>query len=61
MVRLLNVIRLNTVKLNIVGGFLKKIIRYIPDNEVPDTHIQFYGVDNEPLIGSDDNKFYGKI
>lgn len=55
-----NIIRLNRVVINSIGEVFKKIVRYVPDNEVPDTHVDFYGADGEQFYGSDD-RFLGKL
>lgn len=49
----LNVIRLGTVGLNVIGSTFKKIIRYLQDGEVPDTHTQMYDADGVAFYGSD--------
>lgn len=55
-----NIIYLNRIILNSIGEVFKKIVRYVPDNEVPDTHVDFFGADGEQFYGSDD-KFLGKL
>lgn len=57
---LLNTIRLASVSLNTLGATIKKIIRYVPDNKVPDTHVKFNDADGVQLAGADDNVFYVK-
>lgn len=54
----LNNIPLNVINLNIVGETTKKISRYVPDDEIPDTHTEFY-VDTEAFYASDGG-FYVK-
>lgn len=49
----LNVIRLASVGLNRVGNFIKKVIRYVEDGEVPDTHTPMYDADSVAFYGSD--------
>lgn len=48
------------MSLNALGATIKKIIRYVPDNEVPDTHVKFGDADGVQLVGADDNVFYVK-
>ena len=50
---LLNVIYLSTIGINLIGSTIKKIIRYVPDGEVPDTHTQMYDADGVAFYGSD--------
>lgn len=57
---LLNTIRLASISLNAIGATIKRIIRYVPDNEVPDTHVKFGDADGIQLVGADNNVFYVK-
>lgn len=50
---LLNIVRLSVAHLDKVGDVVKKIIRYVQDGEVPDTHTQMYDADGVALYGSD--------
>lgn len=50
---LLNIIHLNTIGMNVVGSNFKKIVRYIKDGEVPDTHTAFYDADSQRVMASD--------
>lgn len=56
----LNTIKLASVSLNTIGSSIKKIVRYVPDNEVPDTHVKFGDIDGVQLVGADNNVFYVK-
>ena len=60
----MNTIVLNTIrlfhKIATIGEHHKKIIRYVPDNEIPDTHIEFCDIEGIQYKGADDTKFYGK-
>ena len=48
-----NVIRLNAVVINSVSNFVKKVVRYFEDGELPDTHTQMYDADGVAFYGSD--------
>lgn len=56
----LNIVQLNRVVTNVIGDIARKISRYVPDDEVPDSHTPFYGADGQWLEGTDD-EFYGKL
>ena len=53
---------LNTIYLNVCrlfNGPLKKTSRYVPDDEVPDTHTLMFGAGNEEFKAAD-GYFYVK-
>ena len=54
----LNIVYLNVCKL--FKGPLKRSTRYVPDNEVPDTHIMMMGAGNEEFTAAD-GYFYVKV
>lgn len=56
----LDAIKLPVVILNSIGKKIKKIIRYVPDDEVPDTHIAMYDSASEQWEAAD-GKFYVKF
>ena len=49
----LNIISLGSVGLNVIGSTYKKVVRYIKDGEVPDTHTALYDADNQRFVASD--------
>ena len=49
----LNIVRIGQNALNVVGTAIKKIVRYLPDGELPDTHTQMYDADGVSFYGSD--------
>ena len=54
--------KLNTIYLNVCRLFtgpLKRVSRYVPDNEVPDTHVIMVGAGNEEFAAAD-GYFYVK-
>ena len=55
----LNTVLLNTVRINTVGTVMKKISRYVPDNEIPDSHTVLMTADSEQFMASDTG-FYVK-
>ena len=50
---ILNTIHLGTIYLNKLGEKIKKIIRYVEDGEVPDTHTQMYDSESTMFFGVD--------
>lgn len=54
----LNVIYLNSIVLNSFGSTSNKFTRYVPDDEIPNTHIDIYA-DTE-LFSALDGKFLVK-
>lgn len=55
----LNTIPLNVINLNANSVVIKKIIRYVPDDQIPETHIEFYS-DSEIFLALDGG-FYTKL
>lgn len=55
----LNTIPLNIVNLNINAVVVKKIIRYVPDDQIPETHWEFHS-DSELFLAFDGG-FYTKL
>lgn len=49
----LNAVRLNAVVINSVGSFIKKVVRYFEDGNIPDTHTQMYDADGVAFYASD--------
>lgn len=56
----LNIATLNAVSLNNAGMSIKKRSRYVPDNEIPDSHTAFYAADSEQFFAADTG-FYVKM
>lgn len=54
-----NVVNLNKFALNSFGATSNKFNRYVPDDEIPDTHIDIYA-DTE-LFSALDGKFLVKL
>ena len=49
--------KLNTIFLNVVSlfkGLRETTSRYVPDDKIPDTHIELYDADDELFSASDD-------
>ena len=55
----LNTIPLNIVNLNINTVVVKKIIRYVPDDQIPETHTEFQ-LDSKIFLALDGG-FYTKL
>lgn len=55
----LNTIPLNVINLNSDSVVIKKIIRYVPDDQIPETHIEFQS-DSEIFLALDGG-FYTKL
>lgn len=55
----LNTIPLNVINLNANSVVIKKIIRYVPDDQIPETHIEFHS-DSEIFLALDGG-FYTKL
>lgn len=55
----LNVISLNSMVINSFGTSSEKFTRYVPDNEIPDTHIDIYA--GSEVFNALDGKFLVKI
>ena len=45
--------RLSVLGMNVIGNAIKKVVRYLNDGEVPDTHIQMRDVESVMFYGSD--------
>lgn len=56
----LNFISLNCSTLNIIGELKRKNNNYVPDDEIPNTHILFLDADEKDLLGADNHVFYCK-
>lgn len=52
-------IKLNVAYINVLGGVVNKFTRYVPDDEIPDTHTDFYTATD--VFNASDGKFLAKL